>query len=94
VRDADGTEHEERWVYNVRALDDPAGVPDLRRLEALARARGAVGSAPVGIGEITLIDAGEMLALAREGVADDPWFLAAGGAADYSGPPPVPRTGD
>jgi aminoglycoside 3-N-acetyltransferase len=95
VRDAGGDGvHDETWTYNVRALDDPAGIPDLRRLEALARARGAVGSAPVGIGEVTVIDAGTMLELAREGVARDGWFLAGGGAEGYDGPPPVPRTGD
>jgi aminoglycoside 3-N-acetyltransferase len=94
VRDISGDTHDETWTYHVRALDDPAGLPDLRRLEALARSCGAVGSAPVGIGEITVVDAGDMLALAREGVAADGWFLARGGAEDYDGPPPVPRTGD
>jgi aminoglycoside 3-N-acetyltransferase len=84
----------ETWTYNVRALDDPAGLPDLRRLERLGRERGLIHAAPVGMGEVTLIDAHAMLDLVRAGVAQDGWFLASGGAEDYDGPPPVPRTGD
>lgn len=83
--------HEETWIHHVRALDDPASAPDLRRLERFGRARGVIGSARVGIGEVTRTTAADLLALTRDGVAEDPWFLTAAGADDYNGPPP--RTG-
>jgi aminoglycoside 3-N-acetyltransferase len=78
-------EREETWLYNVRALEDPAGEPDLRRLEAEAKSRGLVGVAGVGIGQVTCIGLPDLYALCSECVRRDPWFMARGGAADYVG---------
>lgn len=83
--EVDGRRREETWRYNVRALEDPAGLPDLRRLEAAARARGLVRSARVGIGAITCIGLTDLYALIAESIERDPWFLAAGGAEDFAG---------
>lgn len=80
-----GRERTETWLYNVRALEDPAGLPDLRRLEAQARARGLVQIAPVGIGQVTCIALPDLYALCAECVRSDPWFMARGGAEDWEG---------
>lgn len=85
VTQVSGKRRVETWRYNVRALDDPAGAPDLRRLEVDARARRAVRAARVGIGEITCVELRDLYALAAEGIERDPWYLAAGGAEDYAG---------
>jgi aminoglycoside 3-N-acetyltransferase len=82
---AGGREREETWLYNVRALEDEAGLPDLRRLEAEAKSKGLLGAAGVGIGQVTCIGLSDLYALCSEWVSRDPWFMARGGAADYSG---------
>jgi aminoglycoside 3-N-acetyltransferase len=90
VRDG-AEEREETWHYYVRALEDPAGLPDLRRLEAEARQRELVRSARVGLGELTCVPLPALYELATECVGRDPWFMARGGAEDYSGDRPDQR---
>jgi len=85
VTRADGHDREETWLYNVRALEDEAGLPDLRRLEAETRSRGLLRVAGVGIGQMTCIALPDLYALCSECVRQDPWFMARGGAADYDG---------
>jgi aminoglycoside 3-N-acetyltransferase len=85
VSRADGQERKETWLYNVRALEDEAGLPDLRRLETEVRSRGLLSVARVGIGQVTCIDLPDLYALCSECVRRDPWFMARGGATDYSG---------
>jgi aminoglycoside 3-N-acetyltransferase len=98
----DGEEFEDSWLYAVTNLDIPDGYPDLRRLEADARARGLVASARVGFGELTCIRCRDLWQACVDGIAQDPWYLTKAGAHDWTGErrgePEAgwtdPRTGD
>lgn len=93
VTRCNGVERPETWKYNVRDLEDPAGLADLRRLEQVARSRDVVRAARVGRGEVTCVGLADLFELCRGCVAEDPWFMARGGAADWQGRPRRDQTG-
>jgi aminopeptidase-like protein/aminoglycoside N3'-acetyltransferase len=69
------------WIYSVRLMAD-AAFPDGARLEARARERGICHAAPVGRGEVLVVDAARYHDLALECLRADPWFTARGPAGD------------
>ncbi len=73
----DGPPRKEGWVCHV-PLEGESSQPDLTRLEAAALAQGAYRRAVSGPWRVTVADCAELYELCRQGMADAPWFLAAG----------------
>jgi aminopeptidase-like protein/aminoglycoside N3'-acetyltransferase len=76
-----GISRRQGWLYNVRILADPC-YPDGRRLEELARRRGILRSARVGIGEILAIDARTFFDLTMQELRGNAWFTSRGPICD------------
>ena len=81
----DGERRETEITYNVRDLDTPAHDVYFMRLDRDGRLDGSVRPASLGRGEINLIRARRMAALAREGLARDPDYLVQGELAHADG---------
>ena len=76
-----GVTRKSGWIFNVHLLAE-SGLPDGRRLDALARASGLVRVAHVGTGEILAIEARDLYQAVSDALKRDPWFTANGPAAD------------
>jgi len=73
----DGVLQDQTWNYNVRILAENS-IPDLSRLDTLARESGMLKVARVGRGEITCIACSDVWDLCVKGIKETPWFLASG----------------
>jgi len=80
IRDGAGA-HREGWVYSVRLRADN-GYPDAAALERLARDRGICRVAPIGAGEMLLVEAGSWHDLVTAELRRNPWATARGPAGD------------
>jgi len=80
IRDGAGA-HREGWLYSVRLRADN-GYPDAAALERLARDQGICRVAPVGAGEMLLVEAGPWHDLVTAELRRNPWATARGPAGD------------
>lgn len=71
----------EAWVYSVRILAEN-GIPDGRRLAALAEENHLCRQASLGRGQICCIDSSKYFDFGMQALASDPWLSAKGPAAD------------
>jgi aminoglycoside 3-N-acetyltransferase len=81
----DGEERPTAVDYNVRALDEPRHDAYFLRLDRDGRDDGSVRAARLGRGEVNLVRASRMAALARAGLARDPEYLVLGDRAEADG---------
>lgn len=76
-----GRENTEAWVYSVRILADN-GIPDGRKMEAMAQKNDLCRLARVGRGQVCSINSEKYLDFGLQALSGEPWLSARGPAGD------------
>jgi aminopeptidase-like protein/aminoglycoside N3'-acetyltransferase len=76
-----GTTRKSGWIFNVHLLAQN-GLPDARKLDALSRTSGGARVYSIGSGEMVAIQTDDLFRSLSQALERDPWFTAAGPAAD------------